>query len=32
VDEFDTLEEAETKKMELETTDPSNRVYRIVEI
>jgi hypothetical protein len=32
VDEFDTLEEAETKKTELETTDPSNRVYRIIEI
>ena len=32
VDEFDTLEEAETKKVELETADPSGRVYRIVEI
>jgi hypothetical protein len=32
VDEFDTLEEAETKKTELETADPSNRVYRIIEI
>ncbi len=32
VDDFDTLEEAETKKVELETADPSGRVYRIVEI
>jgi hypothetical protein len=32
VDEFDTLEEAEIKKVELETADPSGRVYRIVEI
>lgn len=32
VDEFDTLEEAETKKVELETADPSARVYKIVEI
>jgi hypothetical protein len=32
VDEFDTLGEAETKKTELETSDPSGRVYKIVEI
>jgi hypothetical protein len=32
VDEFDTMEEAEAKKLELETADPSERVYRIVEI
>ena len=32
VDEFETLEEAEAKKVELETADPSGRVYRIVEI
>ena len=32
VDDFDTLEEAETKKTELETADPSGRVYRIIEI
>jgi hypothetical protein len=32
VDEFDTLEEAENKKVELESSDPSGRVYRIVEI
>ena len=32
VDEFDTMEEAEAKKLELETADPSGRVYRIVEI
>ena len=32
VDEFETMEEAEAKKLELETADPSGRVYRIVEI
>ena len=32
IDEFDTLEEAEAKKTQLETSDPSGRVYRIVEI
>ena len=32
VDEFDTMEEAEAQKLELETADPSERVYRIVEI
>ena len=32
VDEFDTMEEAEAKKLELETADPSGRVYRIIEI
>ena len=32
VDEFNTMEEAEAKKLELETADPSGRVYRIVEI
>ena len=32
IDEFDTIEEAEAKKLELENADPSGRVYRIVEI
>lgn len=32
VDEFDTLEEAETKKSQLESSDPSGRVYKIVEV
>lgn len=32
IDEFDTLEEAEAKKTQLETSDPSGRVYKIVEI
>ena len=32
IDEFDTLEEAEAKKTQLENSDPSGRVYRIVEI
>ena len=32
IDEFDTLEDAETRKTELETSDPSGRVYKIVEI
>ena len=32
VDEFETLQEAETKKSQLENSDPSGRVYKIVEI
>ncbi len=30
--EFETLSEAETRKTELESSDPSGRVYKIVEI
>lgn len=30
VDEFDTLEEANTKKSELEAADPTARIYRVV--
>jgi hypothetical protein len=29
-DEFDTLAEAQTKRDELDSNDPSNRVYRVV--
>jgi hypothetical protein len=32
VDEFDTLEEAETKKGELESNETTTRLYKIVEI
>lgn len=32
VDEFETQAEAETKKTELETADPTERIYKIVEI
>lgn len=32
IDEFETLDEAETRKTELENADPSGRVYKIVEI
>ena len=32
IDEFDTLQEAETKKSQLENSDPSGRVYKIVEL
>jgi hypothetical protein len=32
VDEFDTIEEAEIKKTQLELSDPSGRIYKIVEI
>lgn len=32
VDEFDTLAEAEAKVAELESNDPTNRVYKIQEI
>jgi hypothetical protein len=32
IDEFETLDEAETRKSELENADPSGRVYKIVEI
>ena len=31
VDVFQTLAEAEAKKLELETADPTSRVYNIVE-
>ena len=31
VDVFETLAEAEAKKLELETADPTSRVYNIVE-
>jgi len=30
IDEFDTLEEAQIKRDELDNADPSNRVYRVV--
>lgn len=30
VDEYDTLEEAQSKRDELDNEDPSNRVYRVV--
>jgi hypothetical protein len=30
VDEFDTLEEAQSKRDELDAEDPSNRTYRVV--
>ena len=30
IDEFDTLEEAQIKRDELDNEDPSNRVYRVV--
>jgi hypothetical protein len=29
-DDFDTLEEAEVKKQELEAADPTGRVYKII--
>lgn len=32
IDEFDTMEEAEARKTELENSDPSGRVYKIVEV
>ena len=32
IDEFETQAEAEAKKLELETADPTNRVYKIVEV
>jgi hypothetical protein len=32
VDEFNTIEEAEIKKGQLELSDPSGRIYKIVEI
>ena len=32
VDEFNTIEEAEIKKAQLELSDPSGRIYKIVEI
>jgi hypothetical protein len=32
VDEFNTIEEAEIKKTQLELSDPSGRIYKIVEI
>lgn len=31
VDDFDTLEEAQSKRDELEENDPTPRVYRIIE-
>jgi len=31
VDEFDTLEEAKTKRDELDNEDPTARVYRVVK-
>lgn len=30
IDEFDTLEEAQSKRDELDNEDPSNRTYRVV--
>ena len=30
LDEFDTLDEAQSKRDELDAEDPSNRVYRVV--
>ena len=30
VDEFDTLSEAQTKRDELDSNDPTSRVYRVV--
>jgi len=30
IDEYDTLEEAQIKRDELDNEDPSNRVYRVV--
>lgn len=32
IDEFDTMDEAEARKIELESSDPSGRVYKIVEL
>jgi hypothetical protein len=32
IDEFDTMEEAEGRKTEFESSDPSGRVYKIVEL
>lgn len=31
VDEFDTVEEAKTKRDELDSADPTSRIYRVVE-
>ena len=31
VDEFDTIEEAQTKRDELDSNDPTTRVYRVVK-
>ena len=31
IDEFDTLDEAQSKRDELDNADPSKRVYRVVE-
>ena len=31
IDEFDTLEEAQSKRDELDNDDPSTRVYRVVK-
>lgn len=31
VDEFDTLDEAKTKRDELDAADPTSRIYRVVE-
>ena len=30
IDEFDTLEEAQSKRDELDSNDPTSRVYRVV--
>lgn len=32
VDQYDTESEANTKKTELENADPTNRVYKVVEV
>lgn len=32
IDEFETLAEAETRKTELESLDPTNRVYKIIAV
>jgi hypothetical protein len=32
IDEFDTLSEAQSKRNELDSNDPTSRVYRVVKI
>ena len=32
IDEFDTLSEAQSKRDELDSNDPTSRVYRVVKI
>ena len=32
IESFDTLEEANAKKLELENNDPTNREYQVIEV